>query len=229
MYQGVERRRSMIHLFSGAFPLIMVVMCANITAGACQAEWVTGVLHGENGGQGANPVRGIELAVGDSIYRLEYAPRFFQPHFRNKACWEIGAIWRVKVTKLEDLGELIDATCKGQMDEWAREPVRLVQKYLDDLAKDPATSVQFIASSRWKSSPEFEQYQGQAKDLILSTNLGGGPAGCLEVVKIVRSSRTEVQTLNCFIELRGKLADLHFSVVQSIGTKRWEIDQVKIE
>ena len=123
-----------------------------------------------------------------------------------------------------------DATCKGQMDEWAHEPVRLVQKYLDDLAKDPATSfLQLTASFRWKNSPEFEQYQSQAKDLVLSTNLGSGPAGCLEVVKVVRSSRTELQASGCFIELRDKLADLHFRVVQKAGTKRWEIDEIRIE
>jgi len=220
----------MIALFPGAARLMILATLANLAAGACQAEWVTGVLYGENGGQGANPVRGIELAVGDRIYRLEYSPRFFQPHFRDKACWEIGAIWRVNVTYLQDLGELIDATCKGQMDEWAHEPVRLVQKYLDDLAKDPATSfLQLTASFRWKNSPEFEQYQSQAKDLVLSTNLGSGPAGCLEVVKVVRSSRTELQASGCFIELRDKLADLHFRVVQKAGTKRWEIDEIRIE
>jgi hypothetical protein len=220
----------MIDLFQATARLMILATCASVAAGTCQAKWVTGVLHGENGGQGANPVRGIELAVGNSIYRLEYAPRFFQPHFRHKACWEIGAIWRVNVTYLQDLGELIDATCKGQMDEWAHGPVRLVQKYLDDLAKDPATSyLQLMASSRWKNSPEFEQYQNQAKDLVLSTNVGSGPAGCLEIVKAMRLHRTEVQALNCAIGLRDKLADLHFSVVQSVGTKRWEIDEIRIK
>ncbi len=209
---------------------MILATCASVAAGTCQAEWFTGVLYGENGGQGRNPVRGIELAVGNSIYRLEYAPRFFQPHFRNKACWEIGAIWSVNVTYLQDLGELIDATCKGRMDEWVHEPVRLVKKYLDDLAKDPGTSfLQLTASSRWKNSPEFEQYQRQVKDLVLQSNLGSGPAGCLEVVKVVRSSRTEVQASGCSIELRDKFTDLHFSVVQNAVTKRWEIDEIRIE
>lgn len=220
----------MIDLFQATARLMILAMCVSLAAGACQAEWVTGVLYGENGGEGANPVRGIELAVRDSVYRLEYAPRFLQPHFRNSACWQIGAIWRVNVAYLQDLGELIDATCKGQMDEWAHEPAQLVQKYLDDLARNPATSfLQFTASSRWKNSPEFEQYQSQAKNLVLSTILGNGPAGCLEVVKVVRSSRTEVKALNCSIEIRNKLADLHFNVVQNAVTKGWEIDEIRIQ
>ncbi|MDP8988516.1 MAG: hypothetical protein M3N41_00355 [Acidobacteriota bacterium] len=217
----------MIGLFPGTTRLMIL---ATLAAGGCRAEWVTGVLYGENGGQGANPVRGIELAVGNDIYRLEYAPRFFQPHYRNKVCWQIGAIWRVNVSNLQDLGGLIDATCRGQTDARAHEPVRLVQKYLDDLAKDPATSFLVrTASSRWKNSPEFAQYQSQAKDLVLSTNLGSGPAGCLEVVKVVRSGLTEVQAIGCSIELRDKITDLHFSVVQKPGTKRWEIDEIRIE
>jgi hypothetical protein len=196
----------------------------------CRAEWVTGVLYGENGGQGANSVRGIELAVGNNIYRLEYAPRFFKPHFRSQACWDVGAIWRVKVTKLDDLGELINATCKGQLDEWAHEPVLLIKKYLNDLAKDPMTSLMVISSSRWKSSPEFERYQAQTKDLDLSSYLThGGRAGCLEVVKIERSSRTEVRSSDCAIQLHGKFVDLNFSIVQNVGTRRWEVDEVKID
>lgn len=210
--------------------VVVFVMCANIVPELCQADWVTGVLYGENGGQGANPVRGIELAVGANVYRLEYAPRFFQPHFRSHACWEVGAIWKVKVTKLEDLGQLIDVGCTGRTDEWAREPVLLVKKYLNGLETAPATSLMVMFSSRWKSSREFEQYQAQTRDFFISSSfMHGGPAGCLTVVKVERSSRTEVRSSDCAIELHDRLVNLVFSVVRNTATKKWEIDEIKIE
>jgi hypothetical protein len=180
--------------------------------------------------QGVNPIRGIELAVGTNIYRLEYAPRFFKPHFRNQACWDVGAVWRVKVNRLADLGELINATCTGKMDEWAHEPVLLAKNYLNVLAKNPAASSLSAFSLRWKNSPEFEKYQATARSLDLSDYpTHGGRAGCLEVVKIERPSRTEVRSSDCAIKLRGIFVILQFSVVQDVGTKRWEIDEIKIE
>jgi len=212
----------------GFWPLTTLLICANNQL--CLAKWVKGVLWGENGGEGANPVRTIELAVGNDVYALEYAPRFFKPHFRTQTCWEVGAIWTVQVTKLEDLGELIKAACTGQMDAWAHEPAILIKKYLNDLAKGSATALVDVSSVRWKSSSEFENYRTQSKHLDLSFYRTHGRAGgCLEIIKIERPLRTEVRSAECGIERHRNLVNLIFTVVRNTEAQRWEIDQIKIE
>ena len=109
--------------------MIGFLLCANIAVGVSQAEWMTGVLYGENGG---NAVRGIELAAGNHIYRLEYTNEI---HFRSLSCWDVGAIWRVNVARVNGyVGSLVDAICSGQFDQRAHGPVVLVWKYLNDLA-----------------------------------------------------------------------------------------------
>jgi len=198
------------------------LLWANIAVGVSQAEWMTGVLYGENGG---NAVRGIELAAGNQIYRLEYTKEI---HLRSLACWDVGAIWRVNVARVNgNIGSLVDAICSGQFDERARRPVVLVWKYLNDLAVGHGTSLTDISSSRWKSSAEFEQYQTQAKDLVLDFNRMALQDVSISS-KLCGPTELKFRVSNGFL-LHKRLVNVTFGVVQNVVNKRWEIDEIRIE
>lgn len=197
---------------------------------ACRAEPLKGVVFSDHSGEGPNRVGMIQLWVGTKVHDLDYGeplPR----RFRSEICWDIGAIWSVLVQVLPDLSlDISSVSCTGEVDENTHGPWLLVRDYLQ-LAEDRSASSSSLLSSRWRSSPEFQEYEAKVKDLDLSGNrLHGRPGRCIDIVKVEPLYRTQLRAGgSCYLKVLGKPVDLTFGVLRNGHTGLWEIDEIKIE
>ena len=207
----------------------VILLCATSGLRPCCAGSLRGTVFSDHSGQGPHRVGTLWLAVGSKVHELDYGepvPR----HFTSQLCWDIGAIWSVVYQVLPDSSRDISSVdCTGQVDENAHGPWLLVRDYLQ-LAGDRSTSSRGMLSSRWRASPEFQEYEAKVRDLDLSwSRLHGRPGRCIDVVKVERE-RTELRAGgDCGLSLSEKPVDLFFSVLRNNRTDRWEIDEIKVE
>jgi hypothetical protein len=195
----------------------------------CSAESATGVLFGETGGQGANPVRAVKLAVMEHVYYLEYAPRFFRPKFRTAGCWDIGSVWDVEVTALNDLGELTAATCAGDIDPASHAAATLVRQYLKNLERRDKAANVVLLSRKWRRSPESRRYSGFEDQLDMATHGSLGRGGRCVEIDASDSHAVHLNTADCSIKRAHNVVDLRFTVVPKATGNRYEIDAIELE
>jgi hypothetical protein len=207
----------------------VILFCATSGFGPCRGEALKGVVFSDHSGEGPHRVGTIQLAVGNTVHELTYAeplPR----RFGSEACWDIGALWSVVYQVLPGGSRDISrVSCTGQVDENAHGPWLVARDYLQ-LAGSHSTSSSSMASSRWRSSPEFQKYEEKITALDISAYLlHGRPGRCIEVVNVGRDRAQLRAGSDCYLSLAKEPIYLYFSVLRNTKNGRWEIDEIKVE
>jgi len=202
-----------------------MLACMLLGTGLCHTEQLKGVLYFDELGNGRYPSGTTKLAVGTTIYALEYGdPR--QRHFQTEACYHLGAVWSVTVDTVDGSPYIRRASCSGEVDDDVHGPWLLVRNYLAGLPR--SVSAGRFVSDRWRSSSEYRQFSDQlgSGELRIRFRPAAGTR-CIDILSVERVKRTTL-TATCSVELAGKEAYLVFDVVRSSRRRNWEIDEIKI-
>lgn len=203
---------------------VLAALCSRV-----RGETLTGVVLSKHSGQGPDASGMIRLAVRDKVYYL-YDGEPLDRHFGSQACEDIGAIWSVVVAFSDGSWDLFGARCKGEVDEAIHAPWLIVVDFMRKMG-DQSVMPETMLSARWRSSPDFRVLQERGKRIDISGYRQHSPRGtCIDVVTVDRGSRTQMRAgAECYLELSGKPVDLLFTVVKNPRTRRWEIDEVKLQ
>ncbi len=131
--------------------LTSILFCVSLAG----AQTWTGVVYGNNMGNGTHPVGTIELAVGTQIFTVEYSTGMAR-RFADRSCNDLGAVWSIEVQYFDGSAYAKRATCTGQTASNIHAPYLLVRKYLEELAIHGAHAGGL--SSRYRSSAEFQRF-----------------------------------------------------------------------
>ena len=207
--------------------IVVFLFCLNACSVVLDAaEVLTGAVVLDDSGEGPRSVGTVRLATATGIYNLDYSEPLDR-RFATETCWDIGAIWSVEVELVDSSREITKVRCAGRVDEVAHGTWLVVRDYLQAIGDDRLPSPALL-SSRWSSSPDFQEYRSKAKGLDGSAlRFHGRPGRCVEVTKVERN-RAQLRSDNCFLKLSGKYVSLTFDVVRNSKNSRWEIDGIRI-
>ena len=138
-------------------------------------------------------------------------------------------MWRIEVTKLDDLGELTTASCTGEVDRAVHTAATLVREYLNNLQRRDNAANLALLSSSWKRSPESSRYLAFEEQLDMSAYGSNGRGGRCVDIDASESNAVHLSTHDCFIERGHEFVILRFTVVPKRTTNGYEIAAIEPE
>jgi hypothetical protein len=138
-------------------------------------------------------------------------------------------VWRVEVTKLEDLGDLTAATCTGGVDRAVHTAASLVRDYLSNLERRDKAANLALLSRSWKRLPQSSRYFAFEEQLDMSAYGSHGRGGRCVDIDASEPNAVHLSTHDCFIERGHKSVNLRFTVVPKPATNGYEIGGIEPE